>query len=195
MARDWRSLSINSSGSALLNHTFVRYGGQGYQAGGIINNGGNLTIINSTADYNGEAGVRNDGGSIQVNNSVFSFNLGNGIYTTDASPVITGSVFTNNTGSGLFITAFYTDITPLVQDNQFTNNAEAGVNITSDYYAYNVTITPILTGNDFIGNGIAASISNSQLVGNPISGNIGSLNTQNGIWLRGTTTISGSVNS
>lgn len=71
--------------------------------GGIRNNGGILTVLNSTVSENGAnygGGIRNDVGTVTIVNSTFSSNIsgqeGGGIYNDDGTLTITNSTFSGN---------------------------------------------------------------------------------------------------
>jgi len=86
-------------------------GGSATYGGGIYNEGGNLTVIDSTFTGNIGSGIYNEGGNLTVNNSTFSQNLpahdlatdqtpcaGGGIYNEGGTLAVNNSTFDSNTG-------------------------------------------------------------------------------------------------
>ena len=96
-------LSVASGVSFTLNALTVTGGGGG-GGGGLFNNGGTVTITNSTFRDNealAGAGVLNRGGTVTITGSTFEANIdfngdGTAVNNIDGTVNITGSLFTEN---------------------------------------------------------------------------------------------------
>jgi hypothetical protein len=106
-------LTVSSGVSLNLNGLTIS-NGHGAQGGGIFNNGGALSIANSTFSSNTVSGgtgggIFNNGGTVRISNSTFSGNTagqGGGIYNNSGTVNITNSTFSTNsatsTGGAIF---------------------------------------------------------------------------------------------
>jgi predicted outer membrane repeat protein len=157
------------------------------EGAGINNDGGVLTVINSTISRNSAStfsgGIDNDRGTATIRNSTISGNIANffgGIATNQGRTTISNSTITNNTGTspgnGLFNgTDSTTTVTSsIVAGNANNNDVESIVAFTSG-------------GNNLIGNGTGATGftngANGDIVGtsaNPINPQLGSLQNNGG---------------
>jgi hypothetical protein len=54
-AADWNSVLVAGGGTANLAYTTIRFAGFGNPAGGILNNGGSVTLSNSALSNNGRS--------------------------------------------------------------------------------------------------------------------------------------------
>ncbi len=134
---NWWGLVVESSAASVtLDHAVIRYGG-----------------------YNFQSGIYNDGGSLSVTNSTLADNGYYGIYSLDASPSITGTQITNHSVYGVYVRSDSGTVSPILRDNIFTANW-AAVYIAASYLTGNTA----MTGNTGSGNGtngilISANIS------------------------------------
>nr|BAL54672.1 polymorphic outer membrane protein [uncultured Acetothermia bacterium] len=146
-AEEFRIFRVSSTGNLTLNSVTLKNGcadgdnpGSYYsiRGGGIFNNGGLVTINNSTLSGNfalmGGGGIYNHNGTISINNSTISGNStavgldgGGGIYS-DGTVTVTNSTISgnhaNNRGGG--ISGSVTIINSTISGNQATNNSEGG---------------------------------------------------------------------
>ena len=114
----FRIFHVAASGNLKLNELVVRGGFVPFgQGGGILNDGGTVTIANCSISDNQSSlggGILNVVGTLTITNSIFSGNisqlgfvgsatsgLGGGIYEQGGTLTITKSTFVNNTGDGI----------------------------------------------------------------------------------------------
>ncbi|MGH7129390.1 MAG: CSLREA domain-containing protein, partial [Planctomycetaceae bacterium] len=112
--------------------------GGAFSGGGILNDGGTLTVTNSTfsgnsAGYGG--GIRNDNGTLIVTNSTFSGNYGSsgGIHNNAGTLTVTDSTFSGNTGYGYGGGIVSAGPTTVTNTTFSANNASYGGGIANDY--------------------------------------------------------------
>ena len=72
-----------------------------FQSGGVFNQSGNLTVLNSTIANNGEEGIFAQGGTSTVNNSTIVGNGSVGI-SSDVASSVNNSTIANNGDVGIF---------------------------------------------------------------------------------------------
>jgi hypothetical protein len=188
-------LLVNSGVSFALNALTIAHGLGNGPGGGLANNGGTVSITNSTFSDNPTVGLANNGGTVTINNSTFSSNAGagaGGLANNGGTVTINNSTFSDNVASGL-----------LRPGAGLANNGGT-VTINNSTFANNRALHPEPGGGLFNGFGTVMSISNSTVVGNSTRGlyNAGTLtirnstvvgNSSQGLINAGTLTIGGSI--
>ena len=119
--------SVASTGALTLNQlTLVGKGT--YNSGlGIFNNGGTLTVNNSTLSAHGNfsgGAIYNNGGTVTVNNSTFAANSaanGGGAILNGGTLIVNNSTFAANTAIG-YASAIYNGGTLIVNNSTFAAN-------------------------------------------------------------------------
>ncbi|ABU58935.1 beta strand repeat-containing protein [Roseiflexus castenholzii] len=132
-----RVMVVNSGADLTLRNITIANGSIGGFGGGIYNNGGTLTVINSTFSANsasgpwgGGGGIYNaSGGTLTVTNSTFSGNSasgpfgGGGIFNAGTLTVTNSTFSANSAGFGGGI---YNGGTLTVTNSTFSNNSASG---------------------------------------------------------------------
>ena len=153
--------------------------------GSIINNGGTLSLINSTVRNNtasefGGGIYNNDGGTLRLNNSIVSSNFANGngggVYNNNSTAAIINSTLdsnTSNSGGGIY--SLFGTVT-MTNTTVNSNIAELGgggiVNVLATMNLINSTISTNKINSGFGGGGInndnlgTLNISNSTIANN-----------------------------
>jgi hypothetical protein len=151
---------VDSGAALTLNNLTIANGSNsGFDGGGIYNNGGTLTITNSTfsgnSANNGGGGIYNNGGTLTITNSTFSgnsANSGGGIANGGSVVVsITNSTFSGNSATGLGGGGIYKSAGTLtITNSTFSgNNANQG-GTGGGIWNYNGSLT--VTNSTFSGN-------------------------------------------
>jgi Right handed beta helix region len=170
-------LLVNSGVSFTLNALTIAHG----LAGGLYNNGGTVSITNSTFSGNAGAaggGLYNNGGTVSITNSTFSDNVasgllhpGAGLGSTGGTVTINNSTFANNRalhpepGGGLF-NGFGTVMS--ISNSTVVGNSTRGL-----YNAGTLTIrnsTVVGNSSEGLNNAGTLTIRNSTVVGNGSQG-------------------------
>src|SRR5207253_3018568 len=95
-AGQWDSLQFTSTSTGnVLDHVEVRYGGEG-SAGEVLDNGGGLSLTNSTLLSSYNAGIRIAGASPTLTNVVYQNNAIAASMDLGSNPAISGVTLTNN---------------------------------------------------------------------------------------------------
>jgi fibronectin-binding autotransporter adhesin len=105
--------AIDSGVNATLNTLTIQHGQDSDVGSAIINDGGTLTVLNSTLRENGGSGGFGEGGAI------FSSSFDS---DTDATLIVSNSTFTANTAGSGFGGAISADGTLIVTNSTFTDN-------------------------------------------------------------------------
>ena len=81
---DWTRLLVGAGGSATFDHVLIRYSGggvYGQSQESIRNDGGALTLHNSTVEYGGGSGIRSyTNGTLDVQDSLIRNNGEHGLF-------------------------------------------------------------------------------------------------------------------
>ncbi|HZC07362.1 MAG TPA: right-handed parallel beta-helix repeat-containing protein [Ktedonobacterales bacterium] len=187
-----RVFAVGGGGNLTLDGLTVIHGhvsGFGAGGAGVYNNGGSLTITNSTFSDNSASygsaggGVYSNGGSLTITNSTFSDNSasyrsvsssGGGVYNLGGALTITNSAFTGNSaiwGSGGAVYNDGNDLT--ITNSTFTDNrgywgggirnVEGSLTITNSAFSGNQTPR---VGGAVYDDGTDLTIINSTFTGN-----------------------------
>jgi hypothetical protein len=201
---DFRIVHVAGSGKLMLEGVEIRNGGQ-TSGGGIFNNGGTVTVLNSTISGNSATqtiggGIRNAaGGTVTVVNSTISANSsarGGGIDNVNGTVTVINSTISGNSansagGGGIFNNG---GTVTVVNSTIRGNSANSGGGI---YNADTSTVTVVnstISGNtaNFDGGGIYNS-GTLTVVNSTISGN-SAANSGGGIFhATGTVTLTGTI--
>lgn len=87
-AGDWEEIGIASGGSASFEYATTRYGGDGASDAQLHNNGGTLTMDQSTVAHGTVYGIKNTSGTAAVSNSDIGFH-GYGFYLGGGTASVT----------------------------------------------------------------------------------------------------------
>ena len=108
-AGDWTRLLIANGGSATFEQVLIRYSGgnvYGQSQESIRNNGGSLTLQNSTVEYGSGSGIRSyNNGVIDIQDSLIQNNVEHGlVYSASGAvaPVIRNNTFQLNTNYAVY---------------------------------------------------------------------------------------------
>jgi len=93
---DWECIYVNGpTAQATLHHTLLRYSGYSGSScassglyGGLVNNGGTVSISHSTIAFNQNAGIAHYNGLTTIQNSNIYGNSGYGVYNADTTYVL-----------------------------------------------------------------------------------------------------------
>ncbi len=130
-----RVLSVNSGVNFTVQNLTIANGNSAGDGGGISNNGGTVTVTNSTFSGNrasgtmsGGGGISGKGGTVAVTNSTFSKNsaaAGGGIFnnTGGGTLTVTNSTFSDNSASGGGGLVNHTGGTLTVTNSTFSGNS------------------------------------------------------------------------
>lgn len=133
----YRVIEINTSITVTLNSLIIAHGlsHTGEPGGGISNNGGTLTIINSSISNNSVenigdgGGIRNYNGTLTVIDSNISNNIaeeyGGGIYNSNGVLTVTNSIISGNaagSGGGIFTVGQTHDHIVTITGSTISNN-------------------------------------------------------------------------
>ena len=100
---NWGRIEVQSTGSATLSHTVIRYGGYS-SPGQLFVNGGNLTLRNSEVRYSRSSGVRIKSSDAVLTNNVYTDNYWAAVSMDLASnPQIAGVTVDKNGINGLYV--------------------------------------------------------------------------------------------
>lgn len=180
--------TLTVSGVTIVGGTGGDYGG-----GGIHNDGGVLTVTDSTITGNGTgiytyggtvtlanvlvaenlwAGIFNYGGTVSVTDSAFSGNIGRAVYNyVGATMSVTKSIVAANSGYGLY-NDYYSTLT--VTDSTISRNhtSEDGGGIYNVFHAKVTLINTTISGNfGFVGGGIRNYRGDVTIINSTITGN------------------------
>jgi hypothetical protein len=103
-AGDWRYITIGSNATTTFSYAKIFYGGY-YDGYGLYNNGGTLSILNSTvASSSSYYGIYHTSGATNIVTSTFNGNGSYGIYGSGSGSIsLVGSIFYDNpTAAGYF---------------------------------------------------------------------------------------------
>jgi hypothetical protein len=157
-AGDWKHIKTESGGSTSLTHATLRYGG--YDTGGVNNatlwnNGGTLSLADTSVATGTQKGLYNTSGTSTVSSSDFSGHTSEGIKLTGGGLTVDESTIHDNTTYGIFVTGG----TATVTDTLFSDSATAAVNL-------ELTNNPtfIHSGNTSSGTGKGGILLSSQTV-------------------------------
>ena len=150
------------TGASIANLTIQNGTGGSVAGGGIENDGGTLTVTNSTFSGNSSGNfaaggaITNFSGTLTVISSTFSENsaspaFGGAIYIGSGSLTVANSTFSGNSGvSGGAI--YITDGTLTVTDSTFSgNSAPSGYGGAIDNYSGTLTVTDSILASDGVG--------------------------------------------
>jgi hypothetical protein len=200
-----RGIFVNSGVSATIDRFVIENGvgptAQG--AGGIFNNGGNLTLTNCTVTGNSShagtqgGGILNRSGNLNLNNSTVSNNTANagaGVYTDGLGAVVLyNSTIANNSssgqGGGLYSLASnltlnnsaVTDNSARVRGGGIFHNPPGTVTLTNTTISGNTTNSPWEGGGIYHTGNNSIVILNNSTVSNNKAGNGGGIYTGGGV--------------
>ncbi|HQV28717.1 MAG TPA: hypothetical protein PLQ83_13420, partial [Thermoflexales bacterium] len=121
---DWGAIQIDATGTANIEHAFIRYGG-GCWGNTLRNESGALTMTGTTVEYGKGPGIAQNGGTLSVISSTFAHNdTGIALGTSIGAPTLDHVVFSANK-TGLFVTGNYT---PVLTQCSFVGNTDYGLN-------------------------------------------------------------------
>jgi CSLREA domain-containing protein len=186
-------------------------GGVGSKGGGLYNQGGFVTINNSTFHENSAAnggGLYSNGAYLTITNSTFSGNGagvntpgdndGGGVYNDGSSLIITNSTFSQNgaydEGGGLYIKSGPTTIT----NSTFSGNGDVFIFGAGIYAASgDLTVTMSTFSNNIanLGGGIFIASGNAMIGNSTFSGNRGSGVQNIGVLILRNSTFSGNTSN
>ena len=127
---DWDKIAITGTGVATIKNAVIRYGGFAccwtpMIMTNIYNNGGTLTIENSTVGFSSGNGIQHNGGTTIISGSQFNNNKSSGISASGTgSLTFTGNTFSGNTGN-----AVYTDTNGGLVITNSNNSGSNGINL------------------------------------------------------------------
>ena len=106
---DWTRLVVGAGGSATLDHVLIRYAGggvYGQTSESIRNDGGALTLHNSTLEFGGMTGIRSySNGTLDVQDSLIQSNGEHGLlYSASGAvmPIIKNNSFVSNASYAVY---------------------------------------------------------------------------------------------
>jgi len=195
-------LSVNSGVTFTLNALTIANGRNTVTSGGgLANNGGTVTITNSTFTNNIANGIggglANNGGTVTITNSTFTNNFatgsGGGLLNSGGTVTITNSTFAKNGSAGSSGGLLNSGGTVTITNSTFANNSSNGtggglsnggtVTITNSTFANNSSSA----AGGGLSNGGTVTITNSTFANNHAS------NTGGGLLNSGTVTITNST--
>jgi len=192
-SNSYRVLYLITGSSLTINHLTISNGSvTGNFGGGLFNNGGSLTITNSTVSNNSSdlaaAGLYNGGGTLSISNSTFTGNtvsggsggairIGGGIVT------ITNSTISGNSASGVGDGIYQTTGT-LTLNNSIVANSISG----EDCYKDGGTISGSHDLIETDGAGVNACGTTSPINSDPVLGTLA----DNGGWTQTYALLTGS---
>ena len=131
---DYRIFTVTSSSVVSISGMTIAGGNVplGNDGGGILNNGGTLTITSSTISGNSAGndggGISNEGGTLTITDSTLSSNTaqqGGAIFNDDGTLTITSSTISDNsarTGSGVFSDTDLSGVTTTITNSTISGN-------------------------------------------------------------------------
>ena len=172
-----RVFTVNSGVTATLTALTIQHGNGGTGGSGILNNGGTLTVTNSTltansatsGNGNSGGGINNNGGTLTVTNSTLSGNSaiasGGGIFN-NGPLTVTNSTFSGNSatsGGGIFN---YSGTARLTNTIVAGNTGSSGLNLNGTFTSGGHNLIGTTSGSTGITNGTNGDIVNP----NPLLG-------------------------
>jgi hypothetical protein len=122
--------SVNTGVNFTVQNLTIANGNWGVNGGGIYNNGGTLTITNSTVSGNwgvNSGGIENYGGTLTVTNSTFSDNSaysgGGGITNDSGTLTVTNSTFSGNSAGIVGGGGIWNNATLTITNSTFSGNS------------------------------------------------------------------------
>ncbi len=156
VAQDWRNIKFFSGSSGDLSNVVIRYAGSNffYGSGGIFNNGGDVSVTDSSITSN-DVGILQMAGTINVASS----DIGNqsiGIYAWNGGVNVDGSNIHDNLQNGIFVHPQSSSLELSLTNNNFSDNTLMTTLMPSTNFIH--------SGNTATGNGV-----NGWVIGGTVS--------------------------
>lgn len=147
----WTHIKTSTGATTTLTSTIIRYGG--YASSQLYNNGGTLSLINSTSTLNTGPGIYHYTGTTTLTNTSVTSNSADGLRVaatvSGGQITVTGSTLSNNTGYGIYL------------------RGTASASLTNNTFADNTTAAGYISYDNTFG---AFTHSGNTATGNPING-------------------------